>query len=438
LALRAGALAAISSETGSTVSEMPTGTVSEVIKKAAVSGALGGVAVAASGGNADAVRDGFIKAGGMVIVQSGQAYVKKEYGDPIAAKADTYCMAAIDTSCKYALPKLKHDASNAILQGSDGSPIIDTAYIVDAKKDVKDWEEHVKGFDKVGDVQAIVSENKDWSISFSKSNFVDKSANLPSVVLTYVGEGSILQEKQAAIQAVVDQSVPGLAATTMRHVESSASIPSYTGEQRWAAYSDIATSERFFAHTNSNVNEDSVQIGDTLRAKINVGLYLRPAYWASSPEILKTDSIVIVSSIQTLSDKEGHSQKWIEIESSARSRGINDVASVKNDHPAAAVSKDNDRIWCIDQQLNAAFEIRSARQIRPLLTSIEGTVTREKNGVLHIVLSKDADNILSAFLSNPTTYDSIVTRDGRLLRKVGPRSFVPAGTCTSVSSLGSQ
>lgn len=40
LALRAGALAALSSESGSIVQEMPTGTVSDVVKKAAVSGAL--------------------------------------------------------------------------------------------------------------------------------------------------------------------------------------------------------------------------------------------------------------------------------------------------------------------------------------------------------------------------------------------------------------
>lgn len=142
-----------------------------------MSGALGGVAVAASGGDANAVRDGFIKAGGMVIVQSGQAYVKKEYGDPIAEKADSYCMAAIYVSCKYALPKLKHDAAGAILLGKDGKPIADVDYIVDGKKDLKDWVEQTKGFDKIGDAPTIISDDKNWSISFSKPNLVDKSAN---------------------------------------------------------------------------------------------------------------------------------------------------------------------------------------------------------------------------------------------------------------------
>jgi len=131
-----------------------------------------------------------------------------------------------------------------------------------------------------------------------------------------------LQEKRAAIQAAVDRSVPGTTATTTRHVEIRAPVPSYTGEQRWAAYSDIATSERFFSHTNPNADEDTIGIGDTLRAKTDVGLYVRPARWVSSPEILKKDSIVIVSNIQTLSDKQGRSQKWIEIESAASNRGI--------------------------------------------------------------------------------------------------------------------
>jgi len=103
----------------------------------------------------------------------------------------------------------------------------------------------------------------------------------------------------------------------------------------------------------------------------------------------------------------------------------------------ATASKDKERIWCVDQQLNAAFEINSTGQIRPLLASIEGTATRENNGVLNIVMSKAADNIME-FLFNTTTYISIMTRDGRLFRRFGPNTLVPVGACTSVSNLGSQ
>ncbi|MGB7602178.1 MAG: hypothetical protein WBM24_17860, partial [Candidatus Sulfotelmatobacter sp.] len=168
----------------------------------------------------------------------------------------------------------------------NGQPIIDTDYIVGVKNDVKDWKEQAKGLNKIGDIPAIISDNKDWSISFSKNNLVDRSANLPLVVLTYIGEGSILQERQAAIQAVVDKSAPDASAISTVRIEGSAPVPTYAGDQRWAAFSDITTSQAFFSHTNPNVQEDQVQIGDALRARVDVGLYLRPAHWASSPESL--------------------------------------------------------------------------------------------------------------------------------------------------------
>jgi hypothetical protein len=439
LALRAGALAALSSESGSIVQEMPTGTVSDVVKKAAVSGALGGIAVAASGGDADAVRDGFVKAGGMVIVQSGESYVKKEYTDPITANADSYCMSAVGASCQYALPKLKHDATNAILQDKDGNPVVDTDYINEAKKDVVDWQQTAIGLDKIGDTPAVISNNKDWAISFSKSNCVDRSANLPSVVVTYIGDGSILQGQRAQLEKVLPPDgatvTPGTVPT-----QPPSGQPSSTADQRWAPFNNIDTKESFFTHTNPKLSNDSIQVGDTLLSKADVGLYIRPARWASPPEKLPKSSIVIVTSVQTLFDNEGRSQKWIELENPVRSGDSASRGALQAESRAAPVSpgkesKAIEKIWCIDQQLEAAFEINSSHEIRPLLSSIRGTVTREKSGVFHLVLSKDTNNLLSALLSDPTTYDSIVTAKGSLFRRVGPKSLVPVGTCTTVSSL---
>src|ERR1700757_2916104 len=49
MALRAGILAGGTSQLGSSVAKMPAGTTGEIIKKAAVAGAAGGISVAAAG-----------------------------------------------------------------------------------------------------------------------------------------------------------------------------------------------------------------------------------------------------------------------------------------------------------------------------------------------------------------------------------------------------
>jgi hypothetical protein len=73
LAIKAGVYAYATGTAGAQVGTMPTGTVDEVVKKAAVAGAIGGVAVAASGGKSEDTLKAFVTAGGAVIIQSGQA-----------------------------------------------------------------------------------------------------------------------------------------------------------------------------------------------------------------------------------------------------------------------------------------------------------------------------------------------------------------------------
>ncbi len=71
MALRAGLLAAVTSEVGSAVAQMPAGTTGEIIKKAAMAGAAGGISVAAAGGDEQAIKDGFLKSAGNVLIQGG-------------------------------------------------------------------------------------------------------------------------------------------------------------------------------------------------------------------------------------------------------------------------------------------------------------------------------------------------------------------------------
>lgn len=76
-ALMAGTYAYIVFSGNAEAGKMPTGTVSEVVKKAATVAAVRGLAVGAAGGTQQEMLDTMAQSGGEVIVQSGQGYVTK-------------------------------------------------------------------------------------------------------------------------------------------------------------------------------------------------------------------------------------------------------------------------------------------------------------------------------------------------------------------------
>jgi hypothetical protein len=125
MALRAGVLAAITAQTGASVASMPAGTIGEIVGKAAVAGAAGGIAVAAAGGDEQAIKDGFLKSAGAVLVQGGSA--KLEAYAPKAADAykTVQCISARDIDC-VSNTTWARDAKGKILFDQNGKPRIDT------------------------------------------------------------------------------------------------------------------------------------------------------------------------------------------------------------------------------------------------------------------------------------------------------------------------
>ncbi len=93
LALKVGIIAGATSWAMQGAGKMPTEdatgnlVVSSVGKKVAVTAAIGGLAVAAAGGNEDAVRDGFLRAGAMVLIQEGYHNYTKHALNEEALKA---------------------------------------------------------------------------------------------------------------------------------------------------------------------------------------------------------------------------------------------------------------------------------------------------------------------------------------------------------------
>ena len=80
--LRAGAYTYLVTAGYAKVNTLPSGTVDEVVQKAAATAAIRGLAVAAAGGSQPDMFNAAIQGGGFIIVQAGQSYVN-QYGERI-------------------------------------------------------------------------------------------------------------------------------------------------------------------------------------------------------------------------------------------------------------------------------------------------------------------------------------------------------------------
>lgn len=124
LALRAGILSAITSQMGSSTAAMPSGTTGELLKKAAMSGAAGGIAVAAAGGDEKAITEGFLKAGGAVVVQGATDRLGAYSPKAKDAYQTVKCLSEKDVKC-LGDTQWARDAKGNILNGKNGKPYVD-------------------------------------------------------------------------------------------------------------------------------------------------------------------------------------------------------------------------------------------------------------------------------------------------------------------------
>ena len=178
---------------------------------------MGGIAVAAAGGDRTAVQNGFLNAGGMVVFQSGQSYLTKNYVDPAVAKADTFCVSAIGAKCSIELPKLQKDGAGKYLLDKSGNPAFDYTGVLLGREDLGNWGAPMKGAGEEASFVESIAPNtnftadKEWALSWDKSAFTDKSSRKPAVVLTYTGEGSLFDEEMQNMESLSNPSKKAVA-----------------------------------------------------------------------------------------------------------------------------------------------------------------------------------------------------------------------------------
>lgn len=194
MAIRAGVLSAITSQGGSAVSGLPSGTATEVIKKAALAGAVGGLAVAAAGGDEKAITDAFLRSGGAVLVQSSTESFKMHNPKAADALQTVHCLSTRDVDC-LSNTTYGMDAKGKILY-ENGKPRIEK-YI---PQSIAKWTQPDPNSPEAKQVAFITKLAKlaksgeipvfdgKWVITTNLGINAELAQNAPMAVLTYAGD----------------------------------------------------------------------------------------------------------------------------------------------------------------------------------------------------------------------------------------------------------
>lgn len=202
LALRAGILSAVTSQTGSMTPKVT----DSVLKKAALAGAAGGIAVAAAGGDEKAITEAFLKSGGNVLVQAGTDKMKKEFPNaaekikeysPKAAEAAqaVQCISARDLDCVSRIPYAQKQGKFLMENGEVklGEKVKDaTEYLgkwskLPEKSELAKKYAFITDVSKLEDLEAIPLMDNEWVLTWTLGASETLKDNVPAVVLTYVG-----------------------------------------------------------------------------------------------------------------------------------------------------------------------------------------------------------------------------------------------------------
>ncbi|MBG8555023.1 hypothetical protein [Hymenobacter guriensis] len=204
LALRAGIIAGLTSNSMQGVGAMPV----DATKKAVLAGSIGGFAIAASGGDADDIRDGFIKGGGMVLVQDAYLNYTNQPLDTSPATGDPYCMSPSDPSCAslknayFRDPdgKLQFDPSrlnrNASFVGIGSDPNNPPQFGTSIPM-ASDQSTLMRAVAKVPGMNAMGLFHDKWVVSWGMSAAANKATIFPAIVLTYTGTDAALTKQIA-------------------------------------------------------------------------------------------------------------------------------------------------------------------------------------------------------------------------------------------------
>jgi len=196
MAFRAGIAAGLTSQYGGSPPSMPANTTSEIVRKAALSGAAGGISVAAAGGDEKAITDGFLKSAGAVLIQAGRNEAEAYSPDLTDAANTVQCISAQNVDC-ISNTTWARNAQGRILSDGNGQPRVNPqeldpnqlvgrftsiAQSAEAKKTA-----FMTKISKLPEMEAIPILDNQWVLTWDLSKGKNIPHKAPTVVLTNVG-----------------------------------------------------------------------------------------------------------------------------------------------------------------------------------------------------------------------------------------------------------
>jgi hypothetical protein len=225
LALRVGMITGAASWASSAAGAMPATTGAEVARKAIVTGAIGGLTVAASGGSEADIREGFALSAGMVLVKDGYKAVTQHELDARSSYDEAYCMSSEPGKpCSPPDHAYSLDENGKLVTDEYGRPKVDIRKTDPRRPHVGRWsspaDASVVGerssvmttISRVPGMNAMALFHDQWSVSWDMSTLTSIGTIGPAIVLTYVGIGTpffdLLQKTNIEVATEKKQSSP--------------------------------------------------------------------------------------------------------------------------------------------------------------------------------------------------------------------------------------
>lgn len=196
LALRVGIITGASSYALGKAGGMPNATSEQIVKKAIVTGAIGGTAVAAAGGNEAAIKDGFLKAGAMVVVQDGFKKYTTHRFDPKASNGIAYCMT---TNPAVGCQPVPAEAITSLdergnITGVDMSKLgPEYSHVGIKSPEIGFGNEQLpamKAISQIPGMNAMAVFHDTWAINWNMDPLTTKLTIVPAIAITYTGTGA--------------------------------------------------------------------------------------------------------------------------------------------------------------------------------------------------------------------------------------------------------
>lgn len=210
LALRAGLLAGFSYMGNTELGQLKMTEEFALVKKSVMAGALGGLAIAAAGGSDKDVMNGFILAGGMVIIQDGYKEATGQKLDARAPTADSYCATPDSQGCdifkdayytdEKGRLRINYSKLNprAAYVGEGYMPNFNEAQVEEWMKDSwrQDKSVFMRTVGKMPGFNAMGLFHDNWVLAWGMADDARNQLTIfPALVMTHYGTGHMLSEK---------------------------------------------------------------------------------------------------------------------------------------------------------------------------------------------------------------------------------------------------